>query len=130
MQTGRETVDSEPIEAEEVDWRDVLGEGGMAEPASAGMRHQVFCPDDDAAADDKLREAIRTGDNVSWVAREAKIGRQTLYDFLAGARLRLRTRKKIEAALRKIAAGRPFALSLPKGLWRRKRFLGQEICHQ
>lgn len=106
LQTGRETVDSEPIDAEEVDWRDVLDEGGMEQPASVGMRHQVFKPDDDAATDDKLREAIRGGDNVARVAREAKIGRQTLYDFLAGAEPHPQTRKKIQSALRKIAAGR------------------------
>jgi len=40
LQTGRETVDSEPIDAEEVDLRDVVDEGGMEQPASAAMRHQ------------------------------------------------------------------------------------------
>lgn len=105
LQTGRETVDSEPIEAEEMDWRDLLDESGMGQPASAAMRHQVFSPDD-AAADDKLREAIVASGNVAHVAREAKIGRQTLYDFFSGAVPRPKTRKKIESALRKMAPGR------------------------
>jgi hypothetical protein len=42
LQTGRETVDSELIDPEEIDWRDVLDEGGTEQPASATMRHQVF----------------------------------------------------------------------------------------
>lgn len=95
LQTGRETVDSEPIDAEEVDWRDVLDESGMGQPASATMRHQVFCPDDDAA-DDKLREAIVASGNIAGVARTAKVGRQTIYDFLADGALHPKTRKKIE----------------------------------
>ena len=106
LQTGRETVDSEPIDAEEVDAHDVIDEGGMEQPASAAMRHQVFQPVDDAAAEaDKLRDAIGTSDNVSRLARVAKVGRQTIYDFLSGGALHPRTRKKIESALNKIAAG-------------------------
>ncbi len=105
LQTGRETVDSEPIDAEEVDWREVLDESGMGQPASATMRHQVFCPDD-AAADDTLREAIRKGDNISRVARKAGISRQHVHRILAGSVPGAKTRKKIESALRKIAAGR------------------------
>ncbi len=106
VQTGRETVDSEPIEDGDVDWHDLLDESGMGQPASAAMRHQVFCPDDDAAADDKLREAIVESGNVAHVAREAKVGRQTVYGFLSGAVPHPKTRKKIESALRRIGAVR------------------------
>jgi len=34
---------------------------------------------------DRWRKAIRNGDNASHIPREAKIGRQTVYDFLMGA---------------------------------------------
>jgi DNA-binding phage protein len=102
LQTGRETVDSEPIDPEEIDWRDVLDEGGAGESASAAMRHQVFIPEDNSAHD-ALRTAIKESDNVARLAREANLGRQTVYDFLAGGSLRPKTRKKIEAALRRFA---------------------------
>ena len=102
LQTGRETVDSEPIDPEEIDWRDVLDDGGAGEPASAAMRHQVFVPKDNTA-DDALRTAIKGTDNVARLAREANLGRQTVYDFLAGGSLRAKTRKKLEAALRRFA---------------------------
>ena len=101
LQTGRETVDSEPIDPEEIDWRDVLDEGGGGEPPSAVMRHQVFQRFDDAA-DDNLRTAIKASGDISRLCREARTGRQTIYDFLNGARLRSITRKKIELALRKM----------------------------
>lgn len=44
LQTGRETVDSEPVDVEEMDWRDVHDEGGTGDPASTEMRHQIFEP--------------------------------------------------------------------------------------
>lgn len=103
LQTGRETVESEPIEAEELDWADIEDESGIGEPASASMRHQPFQPVD-ATADDKLRELVRKQGNIARLAREAKVGRQTIYDFLEGTESEPKTRKKIESALRKIAA--------------------------
>jgi hypothetical protein len=105
LQTGRETVDSEPIEDEETDWRDALEDGGTGEPASAAMRHQVFIPEDNKA-DDALRTAIKESDNVAGLAREANLGRQTVYDFLTGGSLRPKTRKKIEAALRRFSGSK------------------------
>jgi DNA-binding phage protein len=105
LQTGRETVESEPIEDGEIDWRDATDESGTEEPANAATRHQVFRPDDDAAAElDKLREAIRESD-ISRLAREAGISRRQVHRVLAGAEPGVKTRKKIESALRKIAAG-------------------------
>lgn len=99
LQTGRETVDSEPIEDEELDWRDAFGEGGMGQPGAA-MRHQVFLSkEDEIAADDQLREAVRNCGNIARLVRDAKVGRQTIYDFLAGATLHPKTRKRIRSAL-------------------------------
>lgn len=105
LQTGRETVDSEPIEAGELDWRDVLDDGGTEQHASAAMRHQLFGRDDDAA-DDKLRAAIEARGNISHLAQLAKVGRQTIYDFLAGRTLYPRTRKRIGSALQQLAGRR------------------------
>lgn len=100
LQTGRETVDSEPIEDEEMDWRDVLDGARTGELASEAMRHQVFSPKDNTA-DDKLRAAIEATGNVSRVAREAQINRQYLHRILAGAKPSAKIRKKIESALRR-----------------------------
>jgi hypothetical protein len=57
----------------------VLDDGGTEQPASAAMRHQMFQrlePD----SDDRLRSAIDTFGNASLLARDAKIGRQTISD--------------------------------------------------
>ena len=96
LQTGRETIDAEPIVAEEVDWRDVLDEAGNEQPASAALRDQMFNRDDGSAADD-LRTAIEASGNVSMLARMAKVGRQTIYDFLAGGALHSRSRRHASA---------------------------------
>jgi hypothetical protein len=105
LQTGRETVDSEPIDPDEVDWRDVLDGGGTEEPASADMRHRVFQRLEDDSEDD-LRAAIKAFGNVTLLASAAKVGRQAIYDFLAGGTLQPKTRKKIESALLKIIGAR------------------------
>ena len=84
LQTGRETVDSEPVEDEEMDWRDVLDEGGIGDPASTEMRHQIFSPVDDTVGDDNLCVAVRQ----IGVPRVAKIGRvneRPIYRFLDGS---------------------------------------------
>jgi hypothetical protein len=85
-----------------VDWRDVLDDGGTEQPTSADMRHQLFARIEDDA-DDKLRAEIRATSNTSLVAREARTGRQTIYDFLAGGPLQSKTRNAIKAALRRIS---------------------------
>jgi hypothetical protein len=102
LQTGRETVDSEPVDPGEIDWRDVLDEGGTEQPASATMRHQVFHRLDDAA-DDNLRAAIQACGNISSLAKAATVGRQTIYDFLAGGILHPSTQRKVETALFRLA---------------------------
>jgi hypothetical protein len=101
-QTGRETVDSEPIEAEEMDWRDVLDEAGTGEPASEAMRHQVFSPENDAAEDERLCATIvRIG--VARVAEAGTLNLRRVYRFLDGSVRSAKTRKKIEVALRKLS---------------------------
>jgi hypothetical protein len=104
LQTGRETVDSEPTDPEEVDWRDVVDEAGTEQSYGASMRNQVFERSDDATADDKLCEAVRqTG--ASRLAELGGISVRRVYRFLDGSVRSAKTRKKIEYALRKVAAG-------------------------
>jgi DNA-binding phage protein len=54
----------------------------------------------DDIADDNLRVAIKACGNISSLAKAAKVGRRTIYDFLAGGILHPSTQRKIETALR------------------------------